>query len=273
MHSHDATVMPDRSAWSPPQLARLKRSQLERSVDVHCHCLPGIDDGPADLASAVELCQALAADGITSVIASPHQLGKYDLANSAEVIRRRLEELNEALDASRVPLEVVPGGDVRIDERLVRLVADGDVFTCGDLGRHLLLELPNSSYCEPRPLIEQLAAGGIQTIMTHPERHRYLGGNLDIVASWVRGGAVVQVTAGSLLGDFGRSAFDFAWRMLQHGLVQLVATDAHHVTRRPPRLTAAWSAIESHLGPDLAQLVCGANPLRVWRGQSIEALG
>jgi len=256
--------------WSPAQLARLEATGLERAVDVHCHCLPAIDDGPEDIESSIELCRALADDGITSVFATPHQLGKYDLDNSAERIRRRIQDLDDALHAEQIPLEVLPGADVRIDERLPRLVSEGEVFTLGDQGMHLLLELPHSTFCEPRPLIERLASEGIQCIMTHPERHRYLGGQIEIAADWVRAGAIIQITAGSLLGDFGRYAFDYGWRLLGSGLASLVATDAHDSHRRPPRMAAAMDVIQQHHGAEVARLVCGENPLRVWRSEAIK---
>jgi protein-tyrosine phosphatase len=259
----------EKPAWSETQMARMEAGAVDRSVDVHCHCLPAIDDGPADLEAAVAMCRALVDDGITSVIATPHQLGKYDLSNSAAHIRQRVQQLNERLFEERLPLEIVPGADVRIDERLPQLIESGEVFTAGDLGTHILLELPSMTYCEPRPLMAQLAERGVQCILTHPERHRYLAGHIEAAVGWIRSGAVVQVTAGSLLGDFGRYAFDYAWRLLQHGLVSIVATDAHDHVQRPPRMTAAYAAIEQHLGSDVARLVCLNNPLMVWRGEAI----
>ncbi len=269
--------MPDPAAGDPPQppgwnaaqRARLERYGVPRSVDLHCHCLPGLDDGPPDLATAIELCRALADDGVTSVVATPHQLGNYDLENSSERVRTAVRALEEELEAQRVPLELVPGADVRIDERLARLIADGEALTLGDLGAHLLLELPNSVYCEPRGLIKRLAGQGVQCLVTHPERHRYLAGSLDTAAGWLQAGAVIQLTAGSLLGDFGRYAFDYAWRLLQEGMASVVATDAHCPRRRPPRMSAALATIEQNLGPDMARTVCIDNPLRVWRGEPI----
>jgi protein-tyrosine phosphatase len=243
--------------------------RLERSIDVHCHCLPGLDDGPGTLDEAVELCRWLAADGITSVVATPHQLGRYDLGNSAAKIAERLALLEERLEREAIPLEVVPGADVRIDERLPRLVSTGEVMTVGDLGAHLLLELPNSNFCEPRPVIAQLEAMGVQCIMTHPERHRYLNGSIDVVRGWIREGAVVQITAGSLLGDFGRYAFDYGWALVGEGLVSLVATDAHDTRRRPPRLTDVCESLDRYVGADRTRLLCGVNPLEIWRGNRL----
>ncbi len=259
--------------WSPQQQARLSHWGVPRSVDVHCHCLPGVDDGPATLADSLRLCQALVADGITTVFATPHQLGGYDRVNTAAAIRTAVAELNSQLTAAGIPLEVFPGGDVRVDERLGRLLETDQVLTCADAGKHLLLELPHEVFVDPLPAIETLEARGIQVIMTHPERHRYLANSMDRIASWVEDGAVLQITAGSLLGDFGSSARQEAWRLVNGGLASLVATDSHDAVRRPPRLTAAIETLTDQLGAEPARVLCLDNPLRVFRGERLERPG
>jgi protein-tyrosine phosphatase len=257
-------------AWSPAQRARLDEWNIERSVDVHCHCLPGLDDGPAELEDSLALCQALVEDGVTTVIASPHQLGRYDGVNTAAVIREALAELQAALDENAIPLELTSGADVRIDERLFRLVEAGEVLPAGPASRHLLLELPHDLFVDPLGAIEALAQRGVQTIMTHPERHRYLAGSTQRLGSWIDAGAALQITAGSLLGDFGPVAEQEGWRMLRAGMVSLIATDAHDESR-PPLMTAALDVVSQQLGRQFAAAVCLENPLRVYRGQRVEA--
>jgi protein-tyrosine phosphatase len=261
--------MSEHLIWSPPQQARLDQWGVSRCVDVHCHCLPGIDDGPESLDDALDLCEALVADGITTVVASPHQLGVYDGYNAAAEVRAAVAELAAELETCDIPLEILPGADVRVDERLVRLIEADNVLTVADRRRHVLLELPHQVFVDPLPAIAALAASGVQTIMTHPERHRYLAGAVDRIAAWVEAGAVLQITAGSLLGDFGPLANQEAWRLIHAGLVSLVATDAHDSQRRPPRLTAALALIDRELGADAARAMCLDNPLRILRGETI----
>lgn len=261
---------PPRPDWNPAQRERLAEWDVERAVDVHCHLLPGLDDGPVDLPEAVALAEALAADGVTTVAATPHQLGRYDRLNSAEVVREGIAEVAAACAAAGIPLEIVPGGDVRIDERLPKLLEAGEITSLAEAGRHLLLELPHELLVDPVPTIRLLRERGWQTILTHPERYRYLAGREALVASWVAEGAVVQITAGSLVGDFGRQAWDAAWRLIQLGLVAIVATDAHDPRRRPPRMTAALELLAQEAGAETARRLCLAHPLRVLRGQSIE---
>src|SRR5947199_9658556 len=104
--------MGDEQDWSIEQQHRLSEFNALRSADIHCHCLPGVDDGPPSLDDAIALCRAMVADGITTVIATPHQMGRYDRANSAERVREAVEELSAELKDREIPLEVLPGGDV-----------------------------------------------------------------------------------------------------------------------------------------------------------------
>jgi protein-tyrosine phosphatase len=255
--------------WSPTQLARLEGGGIPRCVDVHCHCLPGLDDGPRSLDDALNLCDALVDDGITTVIATPHQLGAYDGVNTAAVIRNAVRELTTELAREEIPLEVYPGADVRVDERLARLVDDDRVLTVADRHRHLLLELPHELFVDPLPAIAELGQRGIQVIMTHPERHRYLQQMHDQIPGWVAAGAALQITAGSLLGDFGPRANDDAWRLVHAGLVSLIATDAHDSERRPPQLSGALDVLQAEFGPAIARILCLENPWRVFHGEPL----
>ena len=250
-------------------MERLARFRAERSVDLHSHCLPGVDDGPADLESAVELCRGLVADGVTDVVATPHQLGRYDGRNSGASVRAALAALSEELERREVPLRVWAGADVRLDERIVKLVEGGEVVTVGDGAKYLLLELPHEVFVDPRRVIAGLRAAGVCPVLTHPERYGYLHGRLEAVRGWLEAGAVVQVTAGSFLGDFGLEARRAAWGLLRRGWVSVVAGDAHDLKRRPPRMTAAIDAISREVSAGVARRLCIDNPSRVLKGQGL----
>lgn len=255
--------------WLPEQQHRLDEFNAARSVDIHCHCLPGLDDGPGSLEDSIALCEALVLDGITTVIATPHQLGRYDRLNSAEDIYEGVTELSAELDKLRIPLEILPGGDVRVDERLPKLLDLGEVRTAADAGCHLLLELPHELYVDPLSIIDLLRERGLQAIMTHPERHHYLSVRHSWAGDWITHGAVLQVTAGSLLGEFGDRAYHNAWHLVQNGLASLVATDAHDTNRRPPRMSEAIKLLTRQVGSDVTRLLTIENPLRVLSGEVI----
>jgi protein-tyrosine phosphatase len=236
-------------------------------VDIHCHCLPGLDDGPADRIGSLALCRALVQDGIKEVVATPHQLGRFDGHCGAPVVREAVGQLNAVLRDSQIPLTIHPGADVRLDERIPQLLQSGEVLTLADKGRYLLLELPHEVFIEPQFLLEGLADAGVKVVVTHPERHGFLAGNPAYVNRWAQYQPCLQITAGSFLGDFGSQSQQAAWAFLQTELPVAVATDAHDTDGRRPRMTAAWRCLSQQLGRSAADVLCVENPLRLLAGQ------
>lgn len=258
---------------APSQRHRLSRYCVTESVDIHCHCLPCLDDGPGTLAEALGLCRTLVADGITTVIATPHQLGRYDGSVAADDIRRAVAELNAALEAEGIPLSVLPGADVRLDERIPQLLDDDRILTLGDTGKYLLLELPHETFINPKALLQKLADRGITAVLSHPERNVFLARSPGAALTWLQEGGLLQVTAGSLLGQFGPAVAAAAWHWLDTGAAAFVATDAHDATERSPCITRAMEAIARRLGEAVAYRVCILNPLRVFAGKHIKPGG
>ena len=251
------------------QRERLRRFETSDSVDIHCHCLPGLDDGPFNLAESLALCRALAEDGITSVVATPHQLGLYDGSCRRGRIRKAVADLNVALAVEGVELKIYPGADVRLDERIPQLLETGQIMSLADCGRYLLLELPPQTFINITPLAVELAARGVKMLVSHPERNRFLCRDPRSVLPWLEQGVGLQITAGSLLGRFGPVAETMGWYWLSKGLASLVASDAHDTAERQPCMSAAIEAISGRLGHLEAKRVCIDNPLRVLNGQTL----
>jgi protein-tyrosine phosphatase len=255
---------------APAQRRRLERFAVTESVDIHCHCLPGLDDGPGTLPEALELCRGLVEDGTTVVIATPHQLGRYEGRNRADAVRQGVDALNRALTVEGVPLRVMAGADVRLDERLTRLLSEGEVLTLADGGVYLLLELPHDTFIDPLPLLRRMVERGVRPLVSHPERNHFVIARPGAVETWLRHGAGLQLTAGSFAGDFGAAAQRAAWYWLETGQAGLVASDAHRMTGRPPRMTEAIRLISRRLGDEVARRVCAENPARVLDGRALE---
>jgi protein-tyrosine phosphatase len=241
----------------------------EHYVDIHCHCLSGIDDGPATMSESLELCRALSDDGITTAIATPHQLGRFSECNEAAQIREAVSALNEELKNKDITLKVLPGADVRVDERICQLLEADKILTLADGGKFILLELPHEVLIDIEPLLVDLASMGIQAIISHPERHCGLIKNPDILSKWLEYSAHLQVTAASLLGDFGQAAQKFGWQFLSSGQALIVATDSHDLDGRRPCMKAAYERINLELGETVARLVCIENPRGVLAGREI----
>lgn len=259
---------------SEAQRACIARFDVPESVDIHCHCLPDIDDGPRTLGDALSLCRALVDDGITTAIATPHQLGRYDERggrNSARAIRAAVASLQTVLAAEKIPLSIRPGADVRLDERIPKLLEDDEILTLADGRRYLLLEFPKDVFLDPTRLLRALKSRGICGIISHPERQDFLTARPQLVRPWVEEGAMLQVTAGSLSGEFGAAAERAAWDWLNLGWIELVASDAHGTSRRPPRMSVAINLIAQQLGEAEALRCCIQNPLRVLQGEPVGA--
>ncbi len=239
-------------------------------VDIHCHCLPDLDDGPGTLTESVALCRQLVADGCETVIATPHVLGPYENRNDAATIRRGASQLAETLAGQEIPLRVLPGAEVRVDERIAALLEAAELLTLADTGRWLLLEMPHETIINLLPLIEQLAASQVAVLLSHPERNSFLARQPAAVDSWLAAGAALQITAGSLLGNYGSAAKRAAWHFLDRTPALLVASDAHDCRDRRPRMTAAYSAIAATRGPDFARRLCVTNPALIAAGADLE---
>ena len=254
---------------SSAQRDRLNRFNVDRCVDVHCHCLGGLDDGPDDMSEAVGLCRSLAEDGITHVIATPHQLGRYETQISGERIIKAVDELNDMLQQENVPLQVACGAEIRVDPRVCELLASGDVLSLGQTGRFVLLELPHETFVNPLQLLRRLKDSGIVPVIAHPERCDYLANRQDAIASWLNAGAVLQLTASSVVGLCGAEATQRAWAWLRAGWVSLIASDAHDTADRRPVITSAIEQLTGQLGHVAARRICIENPQHIWAGQPL----
>lgn len=238
-------------------------------VDIHCHCLPSVDDGPATLSESISLCRALVEDCVSDVIATPHQLGRFSDCNEGAQVRQQVAALNEELRSGGIGLNVLPGGDVRVDERICRLIEEDKVLTLADGGRYILLELPHEVFINIEPLLVDLRSLGVQAVMSHPERHPVVARQPSVALKWLEHSAHLQVTCASLLGDFGGAARKAAWHLISSGWACLVASDSHNLDSRRPRMSAAFELLSTELGESLARLVCIENPLRVLKGKDI----
>ena len=238
-------------------------------TDIHCHIVPGIDDGSDNLAESIAMARMAEADGTKSLIATPHQLGTNSHV-TAEAIRQGVVDLQAALNAEGIGVSVLPGADVRIEPELPKLVKQGRVLTLADRGKHVLLELPHETYFPLDALLAALARQGLVGILSHPERNRGIIKNPDVMWDVVEAGGLLQITAGSLTGAFGRSPQKIAELCVEERLIHFIASDAHDTKNRPFGMREAYDTINEMADESLAQLVCCENPARVFAGDDVE---
>ena len=247
----------------------LKSHRWQRFMDIHCHCLPGLDDGPETMAQAVGLCRMLAEEGFATVVATPHQFGRFEGANEGATVREAVRNLNEEISNNHLQLKIVPGGEVRVDERICRLLEADKILTLADGRKYLLLELPYQVFIDIEPLLIELASMGIQPVISHAELIAPLVARPAMVRKWLECSAHLQITAASLVGDFGPEVQKIALSFIESGKATLVATDSHNTNIRRPRMRAAYELISTKFGEDTAKLVCIENPSRIVNGQDI----
>jgi protein-tyrosine phosphatase len=175
----------------------------QQFTDIHCHCLPGLDDGPKDLDEAVLLCQRLIEENISTVIATPHLLGRYDDCSNATQIRKACSDLEEVLSSKGIELDILPGAEVRIDERIHQLLDSDEILTLADAGRYILLEFPHEVFLNIEPLLSDLASIGIEAIISHLEINLPFEKYSKVLSKWIEYPVHMQIDAASLLGDYG----------------------------------------------------------------------
>ena len=241
----------------------------ERFIDIHCHCLAGLDDGPSGISQSMTLCKELVRENIAAVIATPHQLGSYDGLNEAQTIRDAVIKHNEILKKEGIPIKIFPGGEVRVDERICRLLEDDKILTLADNERYILLELPHLVFIDIEPILRDLVSMNIFPIISHAERIETFIKKPNILFKWLKHPIILQITASSLLGGFGKAVEKTAWDFLNYGFACIVASDSHNTNSRRPMLKAAYKLIAFRLGKRAAYRVCIENPLKVIKGKEI----
>lgn len=220
-------------------------------IDLHCHLLPGLDDGPATLDDSLAIGRAARAAGVTTIVATPHV--REDFPFDPGRIPGLVAEVNAALDAEGVGVRALAGGELALtktpemaDEEVQRVTLGG--------GPYVLVESP---YVAMTDLLDQelfnLQVRGFRPLLAHPERSPTFIGDVDRLAGLVERGILCSLTAGSLAGRFGRTVQRASVAMLSAGLVHNVASDAHAATGRGPGLLWGFEALEEHLPGIAAQ--------------------
>ena len=234
-------------------------------IDIHCHLLPGLDDGPDNFDDSLAMAEIAIADGITHVIATPHSDSMYQFV--PELVTKRRDELQLRLDGR---LQIATGCDFHMSfENLQEIQRDPARFSLNQKN-YLLVEF--AEFAIPPSLdqaLHELQLAGLTPIITHPERNPLLRAQPDRLFRWLRQGCYAQLTAQSLLGKFGKSAQEIAGEWLAVGAIHFLASDAHNLTSRPLRLKEAYDFVAKNHGEELARALLVENPLAAFEGRPL----
>lgn len=237
-------------------------------IDLHCHLLPGIDDGPESLAEALDMARIAVANGIEAAHVTPHlHPGRWD--NDLSKIAAAVDAYRAALAEAGIPLALGFAAEVRLDYEILPLIEAGRVPFLGTLEgyRVMLLEFPHSHVpVGADKFVAWLLARNIRPMIAHPERNKDLMRDPDRLEPFVRAGCLLQITADAITGGFGELCALRAREFLQHGWVSVIASDAHDTTDRPPRIAPGRDAAALIVGEEEALRLTRGTPLRIVRG-------
>ena len=221
-------------------------------IDLHCHILPGVDDGPTTLEESLRLARFCVEDGISVVTATPHCHRLIHLLR-AEILPK-VVSFNQELISAGIPLTVLPGSEIQVFDSIVyrREFEEGVFCHLGDRRAFTLLEFNWAASLFPSDSVELIGwirKRGMTPIIAHPERHDFFRERPELLKPLVDAGAWVQVTVDSLLGNFGPDAKAFGEEFLRTHREAILATDAHN-TKRCSGLSAGYAGVQRHIGPD-----------------------
>jgi protein-tyrosine phosphatase len=237
-------------------------------IDIHHHCLPDVDDGPREWDEAVAMCHAAAEEGIETIVATPHVLRGRWKAFGIPELESRIAELRRRVGESP---RLLLGSEYFFAHDVVEVLGAGNAIVTLAGSRYVLVELAANSV---PPLIEQplyrMQLGGWVPVLAHPERNLVFQAKPDVLAELLDHGVKTQLTAGSLTGEFGPQAKQAAEVFLRRNLIHFVATDAHNMTRRTPRVRAAKAVLEELVGSEVTDALMVRNPRAVIENRPLE---
>ena len=220
-----------------------------KRIDIHCHILPGVDDGAKNIEQSLEMLKIAAEDGITAIIATPHFHYRRGHAKPEEV-RGKVQELNAAAKAEGINITVYPGNELYYTHELLEKVKAGEALTMADSDYVLLEFFPDVEKSKIQRAVYKFLGEGYYPIIAHMERYEAFQKDRDFAYTIEEMGAYYQINAGSLMGSAGWGTKRFAKLMLEQGMVKFIATDAHDTEKRCPAFGKAAEWISKKYGEE-----------------------
>ncbi|MCE4049563.1 tyrosine-protein phosphatase [Bacillus sp. Au-Bac7] len=222
-------------------------------IDIHCHILPGIDDGPATIDKSLSMAREAVKEGIKTIIATPHHRNNM-FDNTKREIVKHVDNFNSLLEKENIPLTILPGQENRIYGEIIDDYNKGEILTLSNTN-YLFIEFPSSVV--PRytdRLLYDIQLEGLTPIIVHPERNKELLDKPEILYNLVKNGALTQVTAASVAGYFGKSVQKFSKQLIEYNLTHFIASDAHNTNTRSFKMKTAYELIKDQYGMEYVYL-------------------
>ncbi len=238
--------------------------------DLHSHILPGLDDGAKTMEEAVAMIRLAAQNGTRAILATPHSRDIQE-TSAHQALQSRLDKLKKEAQRESIKIDVVLGMENHLTPDLPQLVERGEGYSINDKG-YILVELPFSFYPDyTEDVLFDLQAKGLTPIIAHPERQASIQADPNLMKRLVERGILGQVTAMSIIGQFGPEALRSAHTLMKRGLVHVIASDAHRPTG--PRIPVMSEAVEEAIkivGKSASEAMAVSNPEAILEGRPVE---
>ncbi len=239
---------------------------MKEYIDIHCHCLPGVDDGPERMEESLRMLVTAYRDGIRSIVATPHYYPGQNNA-SPEQIREKLWQLKTEAAAVCPKLSLYLGNELYYNSGLPELLAGKEAFTMADSSYVLMEFAPEVDYTELRNGLYSMQTQGFWPILAHVERYQQLLEDMERARELIEMGVYLQANASSILGRHGRREKRFLRRLLEEERLHFVATDAHDLSGRPPVLSKCAVYLEKKYGERLTERLLHENPRKMMNNE------
>ncbi len=242
-------------------------------IDLHCHILPGLDDGAKSLEEAVEMAQIAEDEGIERIIATPHLFRENYLYEDLGIIEEKRKELSRALKVNNIHLELLSGAEVHIAHNLMEEIRKNRNSLVVNRSSYMFVEFPSRHvFSGAKELFFELMSEGIIPIIAHPERNSVFVRNPSFLYELIQMGSLAQANSGSLSGMYGRGAEQAVCRFLEMNLIHFIASDGHNTNALAPRLSEARERAERIIGKEGATALVKGNPGAVLEDKEIPYL-
>lgn len=221
-------------------------------IDLHCHILPDVDDGPKNWEMSIEMAKLAVDEGITHILATPHHMNRQWM-NPKHSVLTLVNELQDRLDAEEIPLTIFPGQEVRLHGEILANIQNDEICFVDEINQYVLIEFPTATVPEyANRLFYDMQSAGITPVIVHPERNHAILKDPNILYEFVNRGILAQVTAASFVGKFGKEIEKLSAQLIEGNLVHFIASDAHNVTSRKYYMKQAYEKVEKDFGKDKA---------------------
>ena len=234
-------------------------------IDLHCHFLPGVDDGPEEADEALALAAIAVKNGIRVAALTPH-VHPRRYPNTKTSLLKAFVKFQHLLKVNDIPLKLFLAGEVRLSIESLALFEQDEVPFLGEVDGYkiVLLEFPHEAIpVGSQQFVSKLLSMKVRPLIAHPERNKYVMDDPDRIRPYVDMGCWLQITAGSIYGAFGKQAKKVATQLLEQEMGWIIATDAHNANHRPPDLAKGRDAVADILGNRLAKRMVLDRPAKI----------